>query len=232
MDVSVVVPALNEEKRIQQCLCAIRSQNTKLKYEIIVCDGNSRDKTVKIAEEYADRVVISKQGLAFQRNTGANEGTGKYILFVDADTLILPDYFKNAMQKFRSEKNLVGLTAGFVFSKRIPKLIVAENVTNLYYTIRDKLGIGVLLGFDLMVQRKAFEKVNGFRPVPLEDWDLSYRLKKFGKIRYYTNFYVVTSSRRLESAGVWGTTKYYLDLFLSLKNIRRKDFVYKISEQR
>jgi len=48
MDVSIIIPTLNEEKSIGSYLDSIRSQETTLKYEIIVCDGKSNDKTVEV----------------------------------------------------------------------------------------------------------------------------------------------------------------------------------------
>ena len=53
MDVSVIIPTLNEEGNIRVCLKSITSQRTKSDYELIVCDGQSEDRTVEIAREYA-----------------------------------------------------------------------------------------------------------------------------------------------------------------------------------
>jgi|GEM_PF-6071646 len=49
--VSIIVPALNEEKYIEKTLFSIRAQTIKRPYEIIVSDGNSKDNTIKIAKK-------------------------------------------------------------------------------------------------------------------------------------------------------------------------------------
>ncbi len=56
MKVSVVIPAYNEEKYIEDCLAAIEEQKDS-KVEIIVVDNKSTDCTGEIAERYADKVV-------------------------------------------------------------------------------------------------------------------------------------------------------------------------------
>ena len=56
--------------------------------EIIVVDGGSTDATVKIAERYADRVLISsKKSPSIQRNLGAKTAAGSLLAFIDADTV-------------------------------------------------------------------------------------------------------------------------------------------------
>ncbi|MFP4046119.1 MAG: glycosyltransferase, partial [Candidatus Aenigmatarchaeota archaeon] len=54
--ISVVIPALNEEKFIGQCLRSIKKQDYSGEYEIIVMDNGSEDRTVQIAEKYADKI--------------------------------------------------------------------------------------------------------------------------------------------------------------------------------
>ena len=61
VDVSIIVPTLNEEKFIKQCLSSIVNQQTSLDMELIVVDGQSKDKTLDIAKNYADRVIVLKK---------------------------------------------------------------------------------------------------------------------------------------------------------------------------
>ena len=92
--VSVVIPTLNSEKIISECLESIKKQ-TYPNIEIIVVDGHSSDRTPEIAKKYGARVYIygPKQSKAFgkvfgapyQRNYGVNKAKGKYIYYVDSD---------------------------------------------------------------------------------------------------------------------------------------------------
>ena len=60
IDVTVVIPALNSENTISNCLNSIRSNETKYNYEIIVVDAGSHDHTVEKAREW----VAAKSGFA------------------------------------------------------------------------------------------------------------------------------------------------------------------------
>lgn len=89
-DLSIVIPAYNVEKYIEECLDSIILQDTKYKVEVIVINDGSVDKTATILEKYAkiDNVVIIEQenrGIAAARNRGIEVAKGEYIMFVDSD---------------------------------------------------------------------------------------------------------------------------------------------------
>jgi hypothetical protein len=58
LDVSVIVPTWNEETYVQKCLRSLTDQTGSKPLEIIVVDGGSTDRTVEIAEEFTDRVLV------------------------------------------------------------------------------------------------------------------------------------------------------------------------------
>jgi glycosyltransferase involved in cell wall biosynthesis len=103
--VSVIIPTLNEEKYIETTLLSIKNQDYKGKYEIIVVDSNSKDKTVKIARKYADKVIVTKRrGVSVGRNIGAEVAKGEILLFVDADTTLLPNVISKVVRHLRRKK--------------------------------------------------------------------------------------------------------------------------------
>jgi len=215
IDVSVIIPALNEEKNIGVCLESIVNQKTKVKYEIIVCDGRSDDKTKDIAVKYADKVILSKdRSIGIQRNYGAKLAAGRYLLFVDADTVLPDNYISWGINKFKKDKDLVGFCARFKFSNSNPKAVFTEKLVCSWFKFNEKIGSHTLLGFNTFVTAKAFKQVGGFRDVPLEDADLARRMHKIGKLRFFTDNFVITSSRRLEKMGLFSSVKYYFDLGL------------------
>lgn len=87
MLVSVIVVAKNEEKNIADCLDALISQDfDKEKYEILVIDGGSQDRTRDIVCQYPVKLFVDTYGtLGHQRNTGIENAQGKYVAFTDAD---------------------------------------------------------------------------------------------------------------------------------------------------
>jgi len=89
---SVVIPALNEERHLAQLLSDIQRQSQRLE-EVIVVDAGSRDASVRIAEQSPVAVVIhGEPPIARGRNLGGYSATGDLIFFLDADTR-LPETF-------------------------------------------------------------------------------------------------------------------------------------------
>jgi glycosyltransferase involved in cell wall biosynthesis len=89
---------LNEEKYIETTLLSIKNQDYKGKYEIIMVDSNSKDRTVKIARKYADKVIVTKRrGVSVGRNIGARLAKGEILLFVDAYTVLLPNVIRELL---------------------------------------------------------------------------------------------------------------------------------------
>src|ERR1700722_10468534 len=89
--ISVVIPAYNAEKYLEETLKSVRSQAFS-DYEIIVIDDGSTDRTAQIATGY-DGVILMQQtnrGAAAARNAGVVSARGKYIAFLDADDMWLP----------------------------------------------------------------------------------------------------------------------------------------------
>lgn len=108
---SFVIPAHNEEKTIEKPLQAITSQikNSKIKCEVIVVNDGSTDNTEETAKKYQkDKVKIinfkTGHSAAFSRNRGAENSTGKYIVFIDADQII-EDNFLNKLVEVISKKD-------------------------------------------------------------------------------------------------------------------------------
>jgi glycosyltransferase involved in cell wall biosynthesis len=84
---SVVVVTRNEEERLRACLEAVVWAD-----EIVVVDAESEDKTVAIAQEFTDRVVVRPwPGYAAQKNTALDLATGDWVLSLDADEVVSPE---------------------------------------------------------------------------------------------------------------------------------------------
>ncbi|HME60514.1 MAG TPA: glycosyltransferase, partial [Candidatus Binatia bacterium] len=83
MNVSVIIPVLNEEKTIGATLGELI---TLQPYEIIVVDGGSRDRSREICQQFGVELLNSERGRARQMNNGARRATGDALLFLHADT--------------------------------------------------------------------------------------------------------------------------------------------------
>jgi glycosyltransferase involved in cell wall biosynthesis len=214
MDVSVIVPALNEEKLLLSCLRSIKNQQTSLDYEIIVVDGKSEDNTAKIAIKYADKFIVAKRkGIAIGRNAGAKAAKGELFVFIDADTQI-PSNYLDVVHAVMRNKSVLGLSCSFKFDRRSKMLDAVQELSNKYLLLKGSLGLGELLGFNNAVRRETFFRVGGFPNAPLEDSGFAKKLRKLGRVIFLPEPVVTTSARRLESSGTFKTAVYYANLGL------------------
>ena len=94
---SLIIPCLNEQKVLPLLLSDINKQIFS-DFEIIVVDGKSEDKTKEIALKNPKTTLIisDKRNVSHQRNLGAKNANGKYLVFFDADTRI-NDYFLSGL---------------------------------------------------------------------------------------------------------------------------------------
>jgi glycosyltransferase involved in cell wall biosynthesis len=228
--VSIIVPTLNEEKYIENCLKALKSQDYKGKYEIIVADGMSKDNTVKIAKKYADKVIlVKKRGAGAGRNAGAKIAKGVIFFFIDADTVASFNLITEITKVMRK---------GEVIGASCPVLPLSANISEflLYWFYNQFVKASLIAkkpqiaGICCAYEREAFEKIGGFneKMKTLEDHDLSLRISKFGEIKFVESTFVLTSPRRIRA---WGKTKaaakylkIYIKYLLSGKTANLKEY--------
>lgn len=114
MKYSIIIPVYNAEKTIDRCLKSIVNQDFK-DYEIILIDDGSRDKSLKICREWAEKdsriKALHKEngGASSARNTGLDEAKGDYILFVDSDDYVADNYF-DELEKHSADNALIVFT--------------------------------------------------------------------------------------------------------------------------
>lgn len=210
--ISIVIPTFQEEKVIGLTLRSLKSRLT-IPHEIIVSDGGSKDKTVDIAAEHADRVVVysgtKRQTIAQGRNDGARVAQGEFLVFLDADCVIRdPDsFFRTASSAFESTTNLVALTA---LLRVLPEnetssdRIVSEIVNLVVVFKNNVLHKGEAPGGEFqMVPKQAFDRVGGYREdlITREDRDLFFRLSKIGRTRCEPRLTVFHTGRRAHTIG-------------------------------
>jgi rSAM/selenodomain-associated transferase 2 len=197
MNISVIVPVLNEEKTITATLEALV---TLAPYEIIIVDGGSPDRTRELAAQFPVKVISSERGRGRQMNRGADEASGDVLLFLHADTR-LPASALNDIKAALSEPRYLGghfdveLAGDHWLLPLVGRLIS-------YRSRVSKVATGDQA---LFVRREVFEHMRGFPDMPLlEDIAFCRTLKRLGDVACLRSR-VVTSARRWEVDGVWRT---------------------------
>lgn len=197
--VSVIIPTLNEEKHLPLLLEHLKRDAP---HEIIIADGGSRDRTVKIAEQAGARVVHSAKGRASQMNLAAATATGEFLLFLHADTLPPPDYSSIVRSILRTPGTSAG-AFGFALSGKLSSAPLIERLVNL----RCRLFQTPYGDQGLFLRRRIFRHAGRFPDWPvLEDLHLVRMLKRVGRVQTSTEV-ARTSPRRWQTGG---TTRTFL----------------------
>lgn len=217
MLISIVIPALNEEKRIANVLRSARSQKTGHEIEIVVGDGCSEDNTVKIAKRYADKVVKEKRrSPAWQRQAGAKAAKGEVIAFADADAVLPVDWAEKICGEFEKDKGIVALYSAAFFND-VPGLEskITGFLFELYMFLSCVSGFDNPSGQNMAIRRKAFMKIGGFNTSlkTCEDVDLVRRAKKLGRAKFLWGNSVGVSGRRVKKTGYIGYALFHLKNF-------------------
>jgi len=222
--VSIVIPTYNEEKHIRFLLESIKKQDYDGEIEIIVADAYSQDKTVEIAKQYTDKIVLVKErGIARGRNAGLKIARGEIVIFVDADTLMFPNCVSTIVNIMKSDKDIVGVCpVMWGYEGNTIHKIVSQFV-NMLMVIFAKFGKYAFHTLCVAYRRKELLEIGGFNEdiEPGEDIDISLRICKLGKCIVYKKPLAATSLRRLKKFGVTGflsmSLPAYVEVFLSNK---------------
>ncbi len=208
--ISIVTPALNEEKFIPKLLDSIKKQ-TFTDYEVILADAGSKDATRSIAESYGARVVDG--GMPGPgRNRGSEVASGEYLFFFDAD-VILPDFFLEKALAEMKRKNVGIATCEFRPESELRLDKVMFHFANLSVRINQYLDPHAA-GFAIFMRKEIFNKIGGFDETLklAEDHDLVSRAAKIAPFRMLEDVYLTVSIRRLEKEGRFSLIQKYFEV--------------------
>jgi glycosyltransferase involved in cell wall biosynthesis len=167
MDMSVIVPCRNEERHIARCLEALLAQSIRpVRYEIILADNMSTDRSVEIARRYPRVTVVqqTKLGSYAARNAGARLATGRILAFTDADCVACQDWLERSDAELADGATTVVLggrrfgNEGLVlrgladYESEKARFVFSQDDAALYYAYTNNMA----------VRRDAFERCGPF----------------------------------------------------------------------
>lgn len=109
IQISVIIPVYNGEKYVASCIETLQKQTMNTGFELIFIDDGSKDRTLEIIRKYAEkdnRIRFFSQknkGVSAARNLGVSNSIGEWIVFVDVDDEIEPEYLQDISEEI--EKN-------------------------------------------------------------------------------------------------------------------------------
>ena len=161
---SVVVPVRDGAEGLGLLLESLRGQTfPSERFEVIVVDNGSRDRSAVVAEAWGARVVeVPKPSRAAARNAGVAAAEGSLIAFTDADCVASPGWLEAFGNRTGSAQLLAGKVA-VTISKPANRI---ERFESLWRFEQEAwaLNLGWAATANLMVEREAFDAVGGFDP--------------------------------------------------------------------
>jgi glycosyltransferase involved in cell wall biosynthesis len=231
LELTVIVPARNEEDCLAACLESLTSQSEKVfelgrDWELIVVDDHSSDRTAEIARGFAGVTVIGagklEKGWMGKSNavwTAARRARGRWLLFTDADTIHEPGNLHRAMlEAARYKVGMLSYSArqivtGLAQRTLMPLVFCELTLAYPYAKVSDpNQRIAAANGQFLLVEREAYRRIGGHAAVAdkvVEDVELAILAKqrKVGLRLRYADDAVSTRMYRTTAAMIEGWTK-------------------------
>lgn len=212
-DVSVIIPAYNEEENILRTLASIAQSVTNFKTEVIVVDNNSTDNTKSLILRSGCRYIFEgKKGVKAARTRGLHYAKGKYIINADADTIYSPYWIEDLIMPLHNHDDIAMTYGKFAFiternNSRIG-FYVYETCGDIYKMINGILKDKAMYvyGCSSAYRKEQALMVDAYEHPPdaNEDGYLALKLRnRFGRLVQISdkNSFAWTSGRQLVSDG-------------------------------
>jgi GT2 family glycosyltransferase/glycosyltransferase involved in cell wall biosynthesis len=204
VEVSIVIPVFNQFRFTQACLASLEEHQGKERFEVIVVDDGSTDATAEAVPHIPGIVYLRDEGnsgFIASCNRGAEKARGKYLVFLNNDTLVTEGWLSGLMETFAYEPQ-----AGIVGSKliypdgRLQEAggIIWRDASGWNYGRYDDFAkpeynylreVDYCSAAALMIPKSLFQSVGGFdsryAPAYYEDADLAFKVRQAGyKVLY------------------------------------------------
>ncbi|OAQ40819.1 glycosyl transferase family 2 [Pedobacter psychrophilus] len=224
-EISIIIPAWNEENNIFRTLSSLSASETDKKVELIVVNNNSTDETQKILDELGIKSLFQpQQGITYARQVGLENAKGKYHLCADSDTFYPPKWIDTMVKPLEDSEKIVGVYARYAFIperegerfffwvyERLAGIIIRlrkrkrEHINFLGFNMGFKTAVGLENGGFKVKNVRKFDNILGSDDYvdESEDGRMAVNLMKSGDLHLIidTNARVFTSSRRLLAEG-------------------------------
>lgn len=232
---TIVIPTLNEEIALPKLLTDLQNQIWK-DFEVINVDGKSDDKTVQNAHRVArglcfKTIPCAKRNVSIQRNCGGHTAKGEWIIFIDADTRLDPDFLLGLRYKIatydRKNKRLDLFSSLITLNdddKKKSKHVIVAKTINSFLLATAKGNTPRVFGAMIGVHSNIFKNIN-FNPELKFAEDIDFVKKCIGSGGTYRVFRAPKfkyDMRRWDDKSLINTT--YKAIKLQLQLVAKHDF--------
>ena len=197
MNISIIIPTLNEAKNIARLIEYLIQYSYKAVKEIIVSDGGSSDDTMQLViQTGASFIKAPEKCRAVQMNYGASVAQGDILYFVHADTFPPVTFATDILEAVGKGYDFGRYRTQFAGNNWLLKV-------NAFFTRYDWF---ICHGGDqtLFIKKKVFHSINGYNEglLIMEEYDLAVRAKKAGRYKIIPKTALV-STRKYEQNTWW-----------------------------
>ncbi len=217
MDLSVIIVNYNTKDLTDQTIRAVFETTHKIEYEIIVADNSSRESEVYSSNDSRVSVIkdVENKGFGYACNIGAKKAVGRYLLFLNSDTIMQEDTLDKCVEYMDKHITIgcLGIRTllkdgtfdhgckrgfptpinAFCYVMKLDKLFPNNKKTGgyrmSYIDEHETADVDSVSGAFMMIPRNLFHKTGGFDESIFmygEDIDLCYRIKQRGfRVVYY-----------------------------------------------
>lgn len=227
VNVSIIIVNYNTYDLVVKCILSVLNNTYGISYEIIVVDNNSPDRRIEnLQKEFPEVVLVlnpTNDGFGSANNIGNKYAKGYYLFLLNSDTILKDNSIYELYCFLEENMETVGACGGNLcdenlkpatsFSRFMPSFLsdidqfffnmLSKTIyrKNCYYAFsKEPFEVkGNISGADLMIQKKIFDKLNGFDEnyfMYYEETDLLFRLRN---INYKT--YIVPRSEIIHLEG-------------------------------
>ena len=202
--VSIVIPVYNQFEYTYNCLKSILNNSGEITYEIIIANDCSTDLTTRISEVVKNiKVITNKENLRFLKNcnNAAKHATGKYILFLNNDTQVQPNWLAPLVELIERDEKIGMVGSKLVYAdgklQEAGGILWKDGSAWNYGNRRDPEDpefnyvkeADYISGAAIMIKADLWNEVGGFdetfAPAYCEDSDLAFEVRKHGyKVMY------------------------------------------------
>lgn len=176
LDLSVVIPVYNYVDIIEQNILSILNQKTDYKYEVILVDDGSTDGAQDILKKYESnpkvKLIFQKNsGIGAARNTGVNNATGKYLMFIDCDDTVHNDIVQTLLDEAYAKNSDIVMAAHNLAKEK--NGVIYDVIPNVYPNRN-------LAGY------KNNDKIMGYAGLP---WAKVYKREMWNNVRFFPGYW-------------------------------------------
>ena len=218
MTLSIIIVNYNVKYFLEQCLCSVKKAIEKIEAEIFVVDNNSNDGSLNYLQpkfSWAKFIINEKnEGFGKANNKALSLAKGKFILFLNPDTIVAEDSFEKCISFLENNQNagalgvkmidgrgsylkeskrgFPGLWVAFCKLSGLTALFPHSKIFSKYYlgnlSEKENQIIDAIAGAYFFARKETLDKTGGFDEqffMYAEDIDLSYRIQQAGFLNYY-----------------------------------------------